>query len=74
MARSRRCQPLVFSTILGGGGGGGGGGQRKLGILLYDPEEEHDCFSNTTHHCPTMTLWAPVTYIPANTATLTGEL
>ena len=26
-------------------------GQRmKLGLLLHDPEEEHDCFSDNTHN------------------------
>ena len=23
----------------------------KLGLLLHDPEEEHDCFSDNTHNC-----------------------
>ena len=22
----------------------------KLGLLLHDPEEEHDCFSDNTHN------------------------
>src|SRR3546814_6048935 len=24
----------------------------KLGLMLHDPEEEHDCFSDNTHNCP----------------------
>ncbi|WP_440981778.1 imelysin family protein [Shinella sumterensis] len=26
------------------------GERMKLGLLLHDPEEEHDCFSDNTHH------------------------
>ena len=26
------------------------GERRKLGLLLHDPEEEHDCFSDNTHY------------------------
>ena len=43
----------TLSTILTGMGSlsyGEMAGQRmKLGLLLHDPEEEHDCFSDTTH-------------------------
>ena len=42
-----------LSTILTGMGSlsyGEVAGQRmKLGLLLHDPEEEHDCFSDNTH-------------------------
>ena len=27
------------------------GERMKLGLLLHDPEEEHDCFSDNTHIC-----------------------
>src|SRR5262249_39069274 len=26
------------------------GGRMKLGLMLHDPEEEHDCFSDNTHN------------------------
>ena len=26
------------------------GERMKLGLLLHDPEEEHDCFSDNTHN------------------------
>ena len=26
-----------------------GGERTKLGLMLHDPEEEHDCFSDNTH-------------------------
>ncbi|MBU1173815.1 MAG: peptidase [Alphaproteobacteria bacterium] len=43
-----------LSTILTGMGSLGYGelaGERmKLGLLLHDPEEEHDCFSDNTHN------------------------
>jgi putative iron-regulated protein len=42
-----------LSTILTGMGslsfGELGGERMKLGLLLHDPEEEHDCFSDNTH-------------------------
>ncbi len=42
-----------ISTILTGMGslsyGELAGERMKLGLLLYDPEEEHDCFSDNTH-------------------------
>ena len=44
---------VTLSTILTGMGSlsyGEMAGQRmKLGLLLHDPEEEHDCFSDNTH-------------------------
>ncbi|WP_191600003.1 imelysin family protein [Marinomonas algicola] len=43
-----------LSTILTGMGslayGELGGERTKLGLLLHDPEEEHDCFSDNTHY------------------------
>ena len=43
-----------LSTILTGMGslsyGELAGERMKLGLLLHDPEEEHDCFSDNTHH------------------------
>jgi putative iron-regulated protein len=42
-----------ISTILTGMGslsyGELAGERMKLGLLLHDPEEEHDCFSDNTH-------------------------
>ncbi|TYL47709.1 imelysin family protein [Marinomonas sp. IMCC 4694] len=42
-----------LSTILTGMGslayGELGGERTKLGLMLHDPEEEHDCFSDNTH-------------------------
>src|SRR5690606_31969335 len=42
-----------LSTILTGMGslsyGELAGERMKLGLLLHDPEEEHDCFSDNTH-------------------------
>ncbi|SCA57591.1 conserved hypothetical protein [Candidatus Terasakiella magnetica] len=44
----------ALSTILSGIGslsyGELGGERMKLGVLLHDPEEEHDCFSDNTHN------------------------
>ena len=43
-----------LSTILTGMGslsyGELGGERMKLGLMLHDPEEEHDCFSDNTHN------------------------
>ncbi|TBR45128.1 peptidase [Marinomonas agarivorans] len=43
-----------LSTILTGMGslayGELGGERTKLGLMLHDPEEEHDCFSDNTHY------------------------
>lgn len=43
-----------LTTILTGMGslsyGELGGERMKLGLLLHDPEEEHDCFSDNTHN------------------------
>ena len=43
-----------LATILTGMGslsyGELAGERMKLGLLLHDPEEEHDCFSDNTHH------------------------
>lgn len=43
-----------LSTILTGMGslayGELGGERTKLGLMLHDPEEEHDCFSDNTHN------------------------
>lgn len=52
-ARSALAEQGI-STILTGMGSLGFGevaGERmKLGLLLHDPEEEHDCFSDNTHN------------------------
>ena len=51
-ARERRG--AACSTILTGLGtlsyGELAGERMKLGLLLHDPEEEHDCFSDNTHN------------------------
>ena len=43
-----------LSTIVTGMGslsyGELAGERMQLGLLLHDPEEEHDCFSDNTHH------------------------
>ncbi|WP_227815988.1 imelysin family protein [Nitrogeniibacter aestuarii] len=43
-----------LGTILGGMGslsyGELAGERMKLGLMLHDPEEEHDCFSDNTHY------------------------
>lgn len=43
-----------LATILGGMGslsyGELAGERMKLGLMLHDPEEEHDCFSDNTHY------------------------
>lgn len=42
---------VAIFTGLGGMSYGELAGERmKLGLLIHDPEEEHDCFSDNTHH------------------------
>ena len=45
---------LAMSSILMGMGslsyGELAGERMKLGLMLHDPEEEHDCFSDNTHN------------------------
>ena len=52
-ALARRRAEGRLSTILTGMGslsyGELAGERMKLGLLLHDPEEEHDCFSDNTH-------------------------
>lgn len=53
-AELEKAEPTVaVSTILTGMGslsyGELAGERMKLGLLLHDPEEEHDCFSDNTH-------------------------
>ena len=47
-------EDAAISTILTGMGslsyGELAGERMKLGLLLHDPEEEHDCFADTTHN------------------------
>ena len=51
-----RCQAATaaLATILTGLGslsyGELAGERMKLGLILHDPEEEHDCFSDNTHN------------------------
>ena len=47
---TRRAWPSIL-TGLGSLSFGELAGERiKLGLVLHDPEEEHDCFSDDTHH------------------------
>ena len=52
-ARTELTEELGLSAILTGMGslsyGELAGERMKLGLLLHDPEEEHDCFSDNTH-------------------------
>ena len=50
------------------------GERMKLGLLLNDPEEEHDCFSDNTHNCTSTTPSAFRTSISAPTSGPTAPL
>ncbi len=54
MALLGKSENKTFATILTGLGSlsyGELAGERiKLGLILHDPEEEHDCFSDNTHN------------------------
>jgi len=53
-ALTKQDESAQLSTILTGLGslsyGELAGERMKLGVLLHDPEEAHDCFSNNTHN------------------------
>ncbi len=53
------------------------GERMKLGLMLHDPEEEHDCFSDNTHHSHYYDALGirnvyTGTYVRANGSKLTG--
>ncbi|MEM7566340.1 MAG: imelysin family protein [Pseudomonadota bacterium] len=53
-ARTQLMEELGLSAIVTGMGslsyGEMAGERMKLGLLLHDPEEEHDCFADNTHN------------------------
>ncbi|HEY8128457.1 MAG TPA: imelysin family protein [Hyphomicrobium sp.] len=53
-ALAKQDESMQLSTVLTGVGslsyGELAGERMKLGVLLHDPEEAHDCFSNNTHN------------------------
>ena len=53
-ALAKQDESMQLSTVLTGIGslsyGELAGERMKLGVLLHDPEEAHDCFSNNTHN------------------------
>jgi putative iron-regulated protein len=53
-ALAKEDESMQLSTVLTGIGslsyGELAGERMKLGVLLHDPEEAHDCFSNNTHN------------------------
>ena len=49
-ARQRAALTAIFTGLGSLSYGEMAGERMKLGLLLNDPEEEHDCFSDNTHN------------------------